>query len=216
MESRNRYYKHHVFYVLQNFRFKLQKIKKFSLWINNVFRMGWDNNQRDIWNMYNNKINNTRHMSHDMYSDYKMKLLSLAVIAEYRDYYDTTGERKNKIYTCYKNNGTVENDLLVLINYILQYFYNNNQFISFTLKRQQEIKQQNQRIMNYKKYFELKDQILIDVSYGMTSGINYSAADLRAFIAQTYDRTDHRTEEKLHSVLTELDTQRHIQYIMNL
>ena len=187
-----------------------QKLKKLSHWINDVFRIGLNSYQRDTLNEYNNRINNTTNLSFDMYTEYKIKLLSLAVIAEYRDYEDTTGERKKKIYTCYKNNRRVHNDLFVLIDYILQYFNNHNQFINFTLKKQKEIKQKNQKIMNYKEYFELKNQILIDVSYGMTSGINYSCGKLHTFIAQTYDRTDQETQRQLHIVLTELDQARRI------
>ena len=54
-----------------------------------------------------------------MYNDYKIKLLSFAVIAEYRDNKDTTGVQIKKIYKCYKNNGNIHNDLFVLIDYIL-------------------------------------------------------------------------------------------------
>jgi hypothetical protein len=64
--------------------------------------------------------------------------------------------------------------------------------------------------MNYKEYFELKNQILTDVSYGMTSGINYSGRKLHTFIAQTYDRTDQEAQKQLHIVLTELEKQRRI------
>ena len=191
-------------------RYKKQNLKKLSHWINDVFRIGLNSYQRDILNEYNNRINNTTNLSFDMYTEYKIKLLSLAVIAEYHDYQDATGERKKKIYTCYKNNGKVHNDLLVLIDYILRYFYNHNQFINFILRTQNEIKQKNQKIMNYKEYFELKNQILIDVSYGMTSGINYSGGKLHTFIAQTYDRTDQEAQQQLHIVLTELDQARRI------
>ena len=145
-----------------------------------------------------------------MYTEYKIKLLSLAVIAEYRDNEDVTGERKKKIYTCYKNNGKVHNDLFVLIDYILQYFNKHNQYINFILKTQTQLQQKNQKIMNYKEYFELKNQILIDVSYGMTMGINYSGGKLHTFIPQTYDRTDQEAQRQLHIVLTELDQARHI------
>ena len=187
-----------------------QKLKKLSHWINDVFRIGLNSYQRDTLNEYNNRINNTTNLSFDMYTEYKIKLLSLAVIAEYHDYQDATGERKKKIYTCYKNNGKVHNDLLVLIDYIVRYFNNHNQFINFILTTQTQLKQKNQKIMNYKEYFELKNQILRDVSYGMTSGINYSAGRLHTFIAQTYDRTDQETQRQLHIVLTELDQARRI------
>ena len=187
-----------------------QKLKKLSHWINDVFRIGLNSYQKDILNEYNNRINNTTNLSFDMYTEYKIKLLSLAVIAEYHDYQDATGERKKKIYTCYKNNGKVHNDLFVLIDYILQYFNKHNQYINFILKTQTQLQQKNQKIMNYKEYFELKNQILIDVSYGMTSGINYSGGRLHTFIAQTYDRTDQETQRQLHIVLTELDQARRI------
>ena len=187
-----------------------QKLKKLSHWINDVFRIGLNSYQRDTLNEYSNRINNTTNMSSDMYTQYKIKLLSLAVIAEYHDYQDATGERKKKIYTCYKNNGKVHNDLFVLIDYILRYFNNHNQYINFILKTQTQLKQKNQKIMNYKEYFELKNQILIDVSYGMTSGINYSGGKLHTFIAQTYDRTDQEAQRQLHIVLTELDQARRI------
>ena len=187
-----------------------QKLKKLSHWINDVFRIGLNSYQRDTLNEYSNRINNTTNMSSDMYTEYKIKLLSLAVIAEYHDYEDVTGERKKKIYTCYKNNGKVHNDLFVLIDYILQYFNKHNQYINFILKTQTQLQQKNQKIMNYKEYFELKNQILRDVSYGMTSGINYSAGRLHTFIAQTYDRTDQETQRQLRIVLTELDQARRI------
>ena len=64
--------------------------------------------------------------------------------------------------------------------------------------------------MKYKEYFELKNQILIDVSYGMTMGINYSGGKLHTCIAQTYDRTDQEAQRQLHIVLTELDQARRI------
>ena len=187
-----------------------QKLKKLSHWINDVFRIGLNSYQKDILNEYNNRINNTTNLSFDMYTEYKIKLLSLAVIAEYHDYQDATEERKKKIYTCYKNNGKVHNDLFVLIDYILQYFNKHNQYINFILKTQTQLQQKNQKIMNYKEYFELKNQILRDVSYGMTSGINYSGGRLHTFIAQTYDRTDQETQRQLHIVLTELDQARRI------
>ena len=187
-----------------------QKLKKLSHWINDVFRIGLNSYQRDTLNEYNNRINNTTNLSSDMYTEYKIKLLSLAVIAEYRDNVDVTGERKKKIYTCYKNNGKVHNDLFVLIDYILQYFNKHNQYINFILRTQTQLQQKNQKNMNYKEYFELKNQILIDVSYGMTSGINYSGGKLHTFIAQTYDRTDQETQRQLHIVLTELDQARRI------
>ena len=187
-----------------------QKLKKLSHWINDVFRIGLNSYQRDTLNEYNNRINNTTNLSFDMYTEYKIKLLSLAVIAEYHDYQDATEERKKKIYTCYKNNGKVHNDLFVLIDYILQYFNKHNQYINFILKTQTQLQQKNQKIMNYKEYFELKNQILIDVSYGMTSGINYSGGKLHTFIAQTYDRTDQEAQRQLHIVLTELDQARRI------
>ena len=64
--------------------------------------------------------------------------------------------------------------------------------------------------MNYKEYFELKNEILTDVSYGMTSGINYSAKNMCTFVAKTYDRTDQELQGELHRVLTALHIQRRI------
>ena len=64
--------------------------------------------------------------------------------------------------------------------------------------------------MNCKHYFNFKYDILIDVSYELTIGINYSAENMHRFVAQTYDRTDQEAQRQLHIVLTELDQARRI------
>ena len=108
---------------------KLQKLIEFSRWIKDVFNIGMNTRQKKQLEQINDEINNTRHVTREFYSDYKRRLLSLAVAVEYRDNEDTTGERKKKIYTCYrKHNGNVHNDLLVLIEYLLRYFSNINIF----------------------------------------------------------------------------------------
>ena len=160
-----------------------QKLKKLSHWINDVFRNGLSRNQKNTWNQYNNEINNTRHMSRDMYRDFKLKVLSLAVIAEYCDYEDMTGERKTKIYTCYQNNGNVPNDLLVLIEYVLRFFRSVNENVNEIQQIRDTIIFENERIMTYKKYFELKNTIIRKVSSGFKNSV-YHKDDLYTVIAQ--------------------------------
>ena len=71
------------------------------------------------------------HISNSMYTEYTMKLLSFAIVAEYRDYEDAKGDRKKKIYTCYKKQkGKVRNNLLVLIEYVLRFFSEHNMFLN--------------------------------------------------------------------------------------
>ena len=144
---------------------KLQKLKAFSLWITDVFSVGLNRQQLEQCNRYNNEIQNMTHISNSMYTEYKMKLLSLAVIAEYRDNEDAMGERKKKIYTCYrKHNGKVHNDLLVLIDYVLQ-FYQQNEILqtqqdiiilitSTELLHKHTIEQTNKHKMSYRKYWQ--------------------------------------------------------------
>ena len=107
-----------------------QKLRNFLVWVSDVFTIGMSMAQEVEMYEYSEEIMNTRHMTREFYRDYKRKLLSLAVIAEYRDYEDTTGERKTKIYKSYKNNGNVPNDLLVLIEYVLRFFRSVNENVN--------------------------------------------------------------------------------------
>ena len=61
--------------------------------------------------------------------------------------------------------------------------------------------------MNYKDYFNLKYAILLNVSYGLTMGLNYTNNIYRV-VAQTYNRTDQDAQNELQRVFTEVDTQR--------
>ena len=187
---------------------KLQKLKAFSLWITDVFSVGLNRQQLEQCNRYNNEIQNMTHISNSMYTEYKMKLLSLAVIAEYRDHEDATGERKKKIYTCYKHNGKVHNDLLLLIDYVLRFYQQNYMHRNVILKTQQEIIQHYQPIMNYKEYFQLKCRILIHASYGMIVDIDYHPDNIYRVVARTYNRTDQQAQNELHRVLAVVDTLR--------
>ena len=139
-------------------------------------------------------------MSRDMYRDFKLKVLSLAVIAEYGDDEDTTGQRKKKIYTCYKNNGNVPNDLLVLIEYVLRFFSYNNTSVNQIQGIRQTIITENERIMNYEKYFKLKRSIIRKTS----SGSVYHQNDLYTVIAQRYENLQHETQEQIQRALARL------------
>jgi hypothetical protein len=146
-------------------------------------------------------------MSSAFYSDYKNKLLSLAVAVEYHDDEDTTGERRKKIYTCYrKQNGNVRNDLLVLIDYVLRFFSENNTFLDEIQQLQQNIIVRNETIMNYKEYFEYKNAIIQNVCYGFR---NFTCSDnLDKVIAQRYERGERETREQIQRALRELQRQR--------
>ena len=162
-----------------------QKLRNFLEWVSDVFSDGMSMDQEVEMYEYSNKIRNTMFMTREFYRNYKRKLLSLAVAVEYHDDEDTTGERKTKIYTCYKNNGNVPNDLLVLIEYVLRFFS--------TSVNVQEIREriitENERIMNYEKYFKLKRTIIRKVS----SGQNH----LYTVIAQRYENLEHKTQEQI-------------------
>ena len=188
---------------------KLQKLKAFSLWISDVFSVGLNRQQLEQCNRYNNEIQSMTHISNSMYTEYKMKLLSLAVIAEYRDDEDATGEQKKKIYTCYrKHNGKVHNDLLLLIDYVLRFYQQNDMHRNVILQTQQEIIQHYQPIMNYKEYFTLKNRILTHASYGIRVDIDYHPDNIYRVVARTYNRTDQQAQNELHRVLAVVDTLR--------
>ena len=186
--------------------YRKQKLKRFLDWIENVFKIGMNSIQETQFYGYKNEINNTRHMPSVFYSDYKNKLLSLAVAVEYCDDEDTTGERRKKIYTCYrKNNGNVHNDLLVLIDYVLRFFSENNTFLNEIQQIQQTIILQNKTIMNYKAYFEFKYNIIMSVCYGFRT---FTLSDnLYKVIAQRYERGQRETQEGIQSALRVLHSQ---------
>ena len=81
-------------------------------------------------------------------------------------------------------------------------------FLNDILQIKQDIIQQNKTIMNYKEYLQLKCEILINVSYGITQGINYTSNNIYRLVAQTYDRTDREAQREVQRVLTEVDTLR--------
>ena len=176
-------------------------------WIENVFKIGMNSIQETQFYGYKNEINNTRHMPSVFYSDYKNKLLSLAVAVEYCDDEDTTGERRKKIYTCYsKQNGNVCNDLLVLIDYVLRFFSENNTFLNEIQQIQQTIIVQKKTIMNYKEYFKFKNNIIMKVLYGFNI---FSLSDnLYKVIAQRYERGQQETQEQIQRALKKLQKQR--------
>ena len=186
--------------------YRKQKLKRFLDWIENVFKIGMNSVQEIQFYQYKNEINNTRHMPSAFYSSYKNKLLSLAVAVEYCDDEDTTGERRKKIYTCYrKNNGNVHNDLLVLIDYVLRFFSENNTFLNEIQQIQQNIIVRNKTIMNYKEYFEFKYKIIKNVCYGFRT---FTLSDnLYKVIAQRYERGQRETQEGIQSALSVLHSQ---------
>ena len=191
---------------------KLQKLIEFSRWIKDVFNIGMNTRQKQQLEQYNDEINNTRHVTREFYSDYKRRLLSLAVAVEYRDNEDTTGERKKKIYTCYrKHNGKVHNDLLVLIDYVLRFFSENNIFLNEIRVIQRNIISQNETMMNYKDYLYFKVSIILNVSHGLrhlaNDGDLYND-DLYKVIAQRYERGERETQEQIQRALRELQRQR--------
>ena len=166
-----------------------QKLRNLLEWVSDVFSDGMSMDQEVEMYEYSNKIRNTMFMTREFYRNYKRKLLSLAVAVEYHDDKDTTGERKTKIYTCYKNNGNVPNDLLVLIEYVLRFFS--------TSVNVQEIRErkitENERIMNYEKYFKLKRTIIRKASS--------SQENLYTVIAQRYENLQHETQEQIQRAL---------------
>ena len=87
------------------------------------------------------------------------------------------------------------NDLLVLIEYVLRFFR------SVNVNEIQEIREriiiENERIMNYEKYFELKNSIIRKVSSGFTN----SQDDLHTVIAQRYENLEHETKEQIQRAL---------------
>ena len=175
-----------------------QKLRNFLVWVSDVFRIGMSMAQEFKMYEYRDKIRNTIFMTCEFYRDYKSKLLSLAVLVEYRDDKDTMGERKTKIYKCYKNNGNVPNDLLVLIEYVLRFFSHINRSVNENVNEIQEIRDtiitENERIMNYQKYFKLKSNIIRKVSSGITNSV-YHKDDMYSVIAQRYENLEHETQE---------------------
>ena len=191
---------------------KLQKLIEFSRWIKDVFNIGMNTRQKQQFEKYNNEINNTRHVTREFYSDYKRRLLSLAVAVEYRDNEDTTGERRKKIYKSYrKHNGKVHNDLLVLIDYVLRFFSENNIFLNEIRVIERNIISQNETMMNYKDYLYFKVSIILNVSHGLrhlaNDGDLYND-DLYKVIAQRYERGQQETQEQIQRALKKLQKQR--------
>ena len=171
-----------------------QKLRNLLVWVSDVFTIGMSMDQEVEMYEYSDKIRNTMFMTREFYRNYKRKLLSLAVAVEYHDDKDTTGERKTKVYTCYKNNGNVPNDLLVLIEYVLRFFSHNNNSVNEIQEIRDTIITENERIMNYQKYFKLKSNIIRKVSSGITNSV-YHKDDMYSVIAQRYENLEHETQE---------------------
>ena len=135
------------------------KLKNLLNWVYNVFNVGMNDYYKGLWFNYKNEINNSRSMKQQIYNDLKIKLLSLGVAIEYRDNEDTSGDRKTKLYRCYKK-GKISNDLLDWCNYMLQ-FYRNNKFVEQIEEIRKSIIRENKTTFLSKKYFELKYNLIM-------------------------------------------------------
>ena len=100
------------------------KLKSLLKWVCNVFNIGMNDYCKGLWFDFKNEINNNRSMTQHIYNNLKIKLLSLGVAIEYRDNEDTSGDRKTKLYRCYKK-GKISNDLNEWIKYIVQFYHKN-------------------------------------------------------------------------------------------
>ena len=128
-------------------------------------------------------------MTQHHYNDLKIKLLSLGVAIEYRDHEDKSGDRKTKLYRCYKKDkGKISNDLNEWVQYILQ-FYHKNTLVAQIEQIRQKISQENKPILHYKKYFELKNKSIEVVSDGMRNEYGTFEENYK-IIAQGYERGD--------------------------
>ena len=95
------------------------------------------------------------------------------------------------------------NDLLVLIDYILRFFSENNRSVNEIQQIRQTIISENERMMNHEKYFKLKRSIIRKVSSGFTNSA-YHQDDLYTVIAQRYENLEQETEEHVQRALTQL------------
>ena len=174
-----------------------RKIKLTNLlnWVYDVFGIGMNNEHRKVWFENQKIINSTMNVTREFYHAWKLNLLSLAVAVEYRDYEDKTGDRKTKLYTCYKNKGRIWNDLSKWMSYIVIFYYNNTHVPQIDEMRQ-KINQETKTILRYKKYFELKYKLIQLVSYGMTNEYG-SFEENYKIIAQGYEQGENYVKEAL-------------------
>ena len=192
-----------------------RKIKLTNLlnWVYDVFGVGMNDEHRKVWFENKKIINSTMNVTREFYHAWKLNLLSLAVAVEYRDYEDKTGDRKTKLYTCYKNKGRIWNDLSKWMSYIVIFYYNNTHVPQIDEMRQ-KINQETKTILRYKKYFELKYKLIQLVSYGMTNEYG-SFEENYKIIVQGYEQGENYVKTTLQKLKENKQNKRTKNGIMN-
>ena len=190
------------------------KLKNLLNWVYNVFNIGMNDYYKGLWFNYKTEINNSRSMTQQIYNDLKIKLLSLGVAIEYRDNEDRSGDRKTKLYRCYKKEkGKISNDLNEWVQYILQ-FYHKNTLVAQIEQIRQKISRENKPIVHYKKYFELKNKLIEVVSDGMRNEYGTFEENYKV-VAQGYEQGDEYINRELQRLKQKKQTERTMTGIMN-
>ena len=192
-----------------------RKIKLTNLlnWVYDVFGIGMNNEHRKVWFENQKIINSTMNVTRDFYHAWKLNLLSLAVAVEYRDYEDKNGDRKTKLYACYKNKGRIWNDLSKWSNYIVM-FHSKNIHVAQIDEMRQKINQETKTTLRYKKYFELKYNLIQVVSYGMTNEYG-SFEENYKIVAQGYEQGENYVKTALERLKQKKHNQTTMTRIMN-